>query len=106
MVETIEPKPEFRSLAEDVVIAALHDPDPANPVAIEVGRLIDAYTKNIGISLLIDACNRNFNPQIPQLEGLPGNILRMEPRWPIEGVAMRLTKEAILTADNELEGAH
>jgi len=31
MTETVEPKPEFRSLAEDAVAAALQDPDPAKP---------------------------------------------------------------------------
>jgi hypothetical protein len=102
MTLTVEPKSEFCSLTEDVVLAALHDPDPANPIAIEVARLIEAYTSNIGVSLLIDGYNRNFHPQLPQVEGLPGNILQMEPRWPVEAVAMRLTKEAILKYEPDL----
>jgi hypothetical protein len=36
MTELVEPKAEFRSLPEDAVVAALQDPDPANPVAVEV----------------------------------------------------------------------
>ena len=46
MIEPVEPKPEYRSLAEDTVLAAVQDPDPANPIAVEVARLIAAYTSN------------------------------------------------------------
>jgi hypothetical protein len=46
MTETVEPKPEFRSLAEDAVAAALQDRDLANPIAVEVARLIVGYTRN------------------------------------------------------------
>lgn len=42
---TIKPKPQFRHLTEAAVTAALFDPDPDNPVAIEVNRLIAAHTK-------------------------------------------------------------
>jgi len=28
-------------LAQDAVVAALQDPNPANPIAVEVARLID-----------------------------------------------------------------
>jgi hypothetical protein len=47
MTEPVEPKPQFRSLAEDAVCAALQDPDPANSIAVEVARLIDGYTRNL-----------------------------------------------------------
>jgi hypothetical protein len=30
-------------------VAALQDPDPANPIAVEVARLIAAYTNNLGV---------------------------------------------------------
>ena len=36
MTEPVEPKPEYRTLAEDAVVAALQDPDPANPIAVEI----------------------------------------------------------------------
>jgi hypothetical protein len=36
MSEAIEAKPEFRSLAEDAVVAALQDSDPGNPIAAEI----------------------------------------------------------------------
>jgi hypothetical protein len=80
MTESVEPKPEFRSLTEHAVVAALHDPDPANPIAIEVARLIHGYTSN-------------FHAHVDRLGSIPPDILRIEPRWPIEAVAMRLTTE-------------
>ena len=33
MTEPVEPKPEFRTLALDAVLAALQVPDPANAIA-------------------------------------------------------------------------
>jgi hypothetical protein len=82
MTEPVEPKAEFRSLPEDAVVAALQDPDPANPVAVEVARLIAAYTNN-------------FKRHVERLGRVPPDILRIKPRWPIEAVAMRLTTETI-----------
>jgi hypothetical protein len=82
MNEPVEPKPEFRPLVEDAVMAALDDPDPANPIAIEVARLIDGYTSN-------------FKQHVDRLGHIPADILRIKPRWPIEAVAMRLTTEII-----------
>jgi hypothetical protein len=46
MTEIVAPKPEFLSLTENAVLAALDDPDPANPIAIEIARLMTAYTNN------------------------------------------------------------
>ena len=80
MIEPAGPKPEFRSLAEDAVVAALQDPDPANPIAVEVARLIDRYTSN-------------FHAHVRRLGRIPTDILRIKRRWPIEAVAMRLTTE-------------
>ncbi len=85
MTETVESKPEFHPLAEDAVVAALQDPDPANPIAIEVARLIEGYTTN-------------FHEQVQRLGRIPSDILRIKPRWPIEAVAMRLTTEVIREA--------
>ena len=82
MTETVEPKPDFRSLSEDAVVAALQDPDPANPIAVEVARLIDGYTTN-------------FHGHVQRLGHIPSDLLRIKPRWPIEAVAMRLTTEVI-----------
>jgi hypothetical protein len=76
MTETVEPKPEFRSLPEAAVVAALQDPDPANPIAIEVARLIDGYTSN-------------FYAHVRRIGHIPSDILRIKPRWPIEAVAPR-----------------
>jgi hypothetical protein len=83
MTEPVEPKPEFRSLPEDVVVEALQDPDASNPIAIEVARLIEGYTGN-------------FKQHVERVGRIPSEILRIKPRWPIEAVAMRLTTEAIL----------
>jgi hypothetical protein len=82
MIESVEPKPEFRLLAEDAVVAALEDPDPANPIAVEVARLIDGYANN-------------FQAHVQRLGHIPSDILRKKPRWPIEAVAMRLSTELI-----------
>ena len=82
MTEPVEPKPEFRSLTKDAVLTALRDPDPANPIAVEVARLIDGYISN-------------FDAPVRRLGRIPPDILHIMPRWPIEAVAMDLTLEAI-----------
>jgi len=55
---------------------------PANPIAVEVARLIDGYTSN-------------FRAHVRRRGRIPPDILRVKPRWPIEAVAMRLTTQAI-----------
>jgi hypothetical protein len=82
MTEPVEPKPEFRDLSETAVVAALQDPDATNPIAIEVARLIAAYT-------------RNFQRHVDRLGRIPPDVLHMKGLWPIEAVAMRLTTEVI-----------
>jgi hypothetical protein len=82
MTETVEPKLQFCSLPEEAVVAALDDADPANPIAVEIARLMTAYTNN-------------FRRHAERLEHIPAEILRMKPRWPIEAVAMRLTTQAL-----------
>ena len=81
MTEPVEPQAEFLSLTEHAVIAALNDPNPANPIAVEIARLIAAYSSN-------------FLAHVKRLGYIPADILRMKPRWPIEAVAMRLTTRA------------
>jgi hypothetical protein len=46
ITEIVASKPEFLSITEQAVLAALDDPAPANPIAIEVARLVTAYTNN------------------------------------------------------------
>lgn len=82
MSEIVAPKPQFLALTEDAVLAALDDPDPANPIAVEIARLITAYANN-------------FKNHVERLGYIPTDILRVKPRWPIEAVAMRLTTEVI-----------
>jgi hypothetical protein len=82
MTEPVAPKPEFLALTERAVLAALDDPDPTNSVAIEVARLVTAYTDN-------------FKTHIERLGTLPTDLLRVKPRWQIEAVAQRLTTQAI-----------
>jgi hypothetical protein len=82
MSSIIEPTPEFRGLSETEIEKALADPDPANPVAVEVARLIQGYTAN-------------FQAHVEKLGRIPEAILRARPRWPIEAVAMRLTTETL-----------
>ncbi len=80
MTELVAPKPEFLFLTEAAVLAALGD--PANPIAVEITRLVAAYTKN-------------FSAHVDRIGYIPYDILGIKPRWPIEGVAMRMTTEAI-----------
>ena len=79
---TVEPKPEFQHLSEDAVLAALQDPDPANPIAVEVARLIAGYTAN-------------FQSLVEGLGYVPAAVLLLKPRWPIEAVALRLTMDCM-----------
>jgi hypothetical protein len=46
MTEAVEAKPEFRSLSAEAIIAALEGSDPANPIIVEVSRLIAGYAPN------------------------------------------------------------
>jgi hypothetical protein len=82
MTEPVEAKTEFRSLPEDAVVAAFQDPDPANPIAVEIARLVTVYSEN-------------FRRHVERLGYIPADILRVKPRWPIEAVAMRLTTQII-----------
>lgn len=81
----IEPKPEFQSLSEDDVRAALADPDPKNPIAIEITRLVAGYAEN-------------FQRFVVRLGYLPSKFLRRKPRCPMEAVAMQLMTEIIRDA--------
>jgi len=80
MTEIVAPKPEFLSLTEAAVLAALGD--QANPIAVETRRLVTAYSKN-------------FGNHVERLGYIPADILRIKTRWPIEAVAMRMTTQAI-----------
>jgi hypothetical protein len=88
MTEIVAPKPQFCFLAENAVLAALDDPDPANPIAIEIARLVVAYTSS-------------FRDHVDRLGYIPADIFRVKPRWPIEAVAMRLTTQAICESFSE-----
>jgi hypothetical protein len=82
MSQAVEPKPEFRSLSAEAVIAALEGSDPTNPIIVEVGRLIAGYT-------------RNFYAQVPRPTRIPHDICGIKPRSPIEYIAMGLGRAAI-----------
>ena len=82
MTEIVESKTEFRALAEEAIVAALRDPDPANPIAVEVARLIESYTRDV-------------QAHVQRLGSIPPDILHIKARWPIEAVAMRLLTEEI-----------
>lgn len=64
------------------MLAALDDPDPANPIAIEVTGLMTSYAEN-------------FREHVRRIGYIPADILRVQPRWPTEAVAMRFTTRAI-----------
>jgi hypothetical protein len=63
-------------------MGALDDPDPGNPIAVEVARLIEGYTET-------------FLAHVDRLGYIPDSFLRVKPQTAIEAVAMRLTTEAI-----------
>lgn len=77
----IEPAQKFKSLSEAVVLAALIDPDPENPISREVRRLTDAYAEK-------------FQREIEKLGYVRPQVLDAQARWPIEAVAMRLARDA------------
>jgi hypothetical protein len=62
-----------------------NDPDPGNPIAVEVARLIEGYTEN-------------FRAHVERLGYIPDSFLHVKPQTPIEALAMRLTTEAIQQA--------
>jgi len=76
------PAPQFTGLTEAEVMAALSNPNPGNPIAVEVARLIEGYTEN-------------FRAHVERLGHIPEAILHAKPGTAIEAVAMRLTTEAI-----------
>jgi hypothetical protein len=80
----VQTKPEFRNLSESAVLAALDDPDPKNPIAIEAARLVAAYTDNV--------------QQHVRLGGMPFDMLRVKAHCPIEEIAMRLASDAFREA--------
>jgi hypothetical protein len=82
MTRIVSPAPQFTSLTEAEVMAALNDPDPGNPIAVEVARLITGYSEN-------------FRAHVETLGRIPESFLRVKPQTAIEAVAMRLTTEAI-----------
>jgi hypothetical protein len=85
MTRIVSPAPQFTSLTEAEVMAALNDPHPGNPVAVEIARLIEGYTEN-------------FRPHVERLGSMPPAIVHVKPASAIEAIAMRLTTEAITDA--------
>jgi hypothetical protein len=81
----ISPAPQFASLTEAEGTAALDDPDPRNPIAVEAARLMEGYSEN-------------FRAHVERLGYIPDSFLRLKPQTAIEAVAMRLTSEAIQEA--------
>lgn len=82
MTRLIIPSPQFTVLSEAEIMAALNDPLPGNPVASEVGRLIEGYRENVR-AFLEPRCN------------IPESIQHVTPQSSIEAVAMRLATETI-----------
>ena len=82
MTGIVSPAPQFAALTEAEIMAALNDPDPGNPIALEVARLIASY-------------GENFRAHVDRLGRIPERILHIKPQTAIEAVAMRLTTEAI-----------
>lgn len=77
--------PEFADLDRAAVEAALADPDPRNPVAVEVARLVGVYTDN-------------FTRHCQRLGRVPTTLTVRRPDTAIEEVAMRLASQTIADA--------
>ena len=84
-MEEATPRPEFTKLTESEVMTALADPDPSNPVACEVARLVEAYTEN-------------FRAYVERIGYFPATILTHSATCPIEAVAKQLTTQTIQEA--------
>jgi hypothetical protein len=82
MTNIVEPHERFRNHSRKEIEAALASLDPANPIALEVDRLVEAYAGN-------------FKAHVERLGYFPSTILHSAPRWPIEAVAMELMTQAI-----------
>lgn len=85
------PRPEYASLTEADVLAALRDPDGNNPIALEFARLIKGYGENFAAT-----CQTH--------ERIPESILHVKPHSAIEALAMAQATEIItdqLRADAE-----
>lgn len=80
-----EPSPVFRTLSEEAVAAALQNPGAFNPIAFEVGRLMNGYIESLR------RCANDDGDAVP-------DFLAFTPRWPIETVARRLTEGALCDA--------
>lgn len=78
-------RPEFTNLTESEVMTALADPDPNNPIACEVARLVEAYTEN-------------FRAYVKRLGYFPATILTHSASCPVEAVAKQLTTQTIREA--------
>ena len=85
MTRVVPPLLQFTGLTKAEVMTALNDPDPGNPIAVEVARLIEGYTEN-------------FRAHVERLGYIPDSFLHVKPQTPIEALAMRLTTEAIQQA--------
>ena len=72
-------------------MAALADTNPANPIAVEVARLIEGYTEN-------------FRAVVERLGHIPDTILRVKPQSAIEAVAMRLPTATIRETNRRRPG--
>lgn len=87
----IKPSPVFLQLTAAEVQAALADPDPANPIACEVARLIEGYTAN-------------FKAHCDRIGRIPDSIMRANPGSAIESMAMDLTSQVLQDALTPTKG--
>jgi hypothetical protein len=77
-----EPELKFRSLSEAVVLAALLDPDPENPISREVRRLAAIHAERMAQEMKAGECPAALH----------------SPRWPIEAVAIQLARASVTGA--------
>lgn len=77
--------PEFAALTAEEVRAALNDLDEDNPIAIEVARLLKAYTAN-------------FAEHVWKSGRMPESILHARGASPIEKIAMQMMMQSIRAA--------
>ena len=90
MPRVVTPLPQFAALTEAQVMAAMNDPHPGDPIAVEVARLMAGYGENFGTNVK-RSLNRIPDSYLPTTDSFPPVKLHT----PIEVVAMRLTTQTL-----------
>jgi hypothetical protein len=73
---------ELRTLTEDEVETALTSGDPKDRVVLQVRQTVDGYVQD-------------YRAYCARLGHVPESTIHLQPRWPIEAIAMRLAADNV-----------